>query len=104
MTAMDTKWVINAYPFGGTHSPTSRHFHKKAVDINRVNGQSPFSESGKQSFGKLQRAFADEPNIRENFGPEINEKTVGAGTNTRTIQRDDQVKAHENHIDASGQR
>ena len=101
---------INSTTGGHASNPDSRHNQKKAVDINSVNGK-PVPNAGKGSdpcdpaadpVGDLQKAFAGEPNIRENFGPSRNEKTGTPGG--PVTPRPDQAAGHGNHIHASGQR
>lgn len=82
---------------GGIHSQNSNHFREKAVDINKVNGN-PVSP-GNDDAKRFQEALKANENIRENFGPDINEKTDSGVT----VPRPDQAGNHENHIHAAGQ-
>ena len=69
------------------------------VDINKINGESVKSGTRKEEFERLQDAFRGDPNIRENFGPTIQEKTIG----TKTTHKDNVSETHDNHIHVSGQ-
>ncbi len=82
---------------GGGHAKNSNHYRKKAVDINRVNGQ-PVGPNN-EAANRLQKAFRNHPNIREHFGPYINEKTDGGVTSPRPEMR----TRHLTHIHVSGQ-
>lgn len=82
---------------GGDHAKDSNHYRGKAVDINRVDGKpvGPDNEAAR----RLQEALRNHPNIRENFGPYINEKTHGGVTTPRP----EMGSSHPTHIHVSGQ-
>ena len=84
---------------GGKHDKNSRHYQDRAVDINKINGESVKSGTRKEESERLQDAFRGDPNIRENFGPTIQEKTIG----TKTTHKDNVSETHDNHIHVSGQ-
>jgi RHS repeat-associated protein len=84
---------------GGTHEPGTRHPLGLAVDINKVGGQpvsvcNPFAAI-------LQQAFNRHPNIRENFGPALQTKTLQDGSR---IDVPKVARQHLTHIHVSGQR
>lgn len=82
---------------GGTHSTQSRHYSGKAVDINRVNG-SP-ANSDNSGSAAIQDAASKQSNIRENFGPVSNTKTVEG----KTVDYASKVSEdHKTHIHLSG--
>ncbi len=86
---------------GGQHAPASNHDLGKAVDINRVNGQRVDNPANRSAVTDVQNSFRNEPNIRENFGPAFQEKTLTSGTTPVSWT---QVGAdHQNHIHESGQ-
>lgn len=89
---------------GGGHSQTSRHYQAKAVDMNQVNGSrvSDFADPRVLAdVTRLQNALRRQPNIRELFGPAIQEKTAVAGGAPRPTPS--QRPTHKDHIHASGQ-
>ncbi len=59
---------------GGKHGKHSRHPGGKAVDIDTVNGKP--ANANNPGVKKLQDAASNQQNIRENFGPASNTKTV----------------------------
>ncbi len=82
---------------GGTHSTQSRHYSGKAVDINKVNGSKANSEN--PGSAAIQNAASKQSNIRENFGPVSNTKTVGG----KTVDYASKVATgHKTHIHLSG--
>jgi hypothetical protein len=83
---------------GGQHDPHSLHPYGRAVDINMVGGK-PVSKNNRCAQ-ILQEAFQEEANIRENFGPFINTKTLQSGD---VIQKPEVSSRHRNHIHVSGQ-
>lgn len=86
---------------GGEHSPTSRHYTNQAVDINRIGPDGKNVSEVPDKARRLQEIFNRHPNVRENFGPALNTKTLGDGTR---VNRPDQAPAHGRHIHVSGQR
>ncbi len=87
---------------GGKHSKDSRHYTRQACDINQING-SPVNENN-PAVTEFQNWLEVQKNIRENYGPSFNNKTLGNGfvkdqSSVRKI-----VNGHKNHIHASGQR
>lgn len=89
---------------GGHGKPAqtgSRHNQARAVDVNRINGRAV--EGGSvQDIAALQEAFARQANIRENFGPAFQTKSLNPGG--AVAPRPDQRAGHRNHIHASGHR
>ena len=82
---------------GGKHSKQSRHYSGKDVDINKVNG-SKVKLSNKGAVA-IQNAASEQSNIRENFGPASNEKTVKG----ETVDYTSRVGSdHRTHIHISG--
>lgn len=86
---------------GGTHDPSSRHFMRKAVDINRLNGVPVQSPMSVPAAAALQKAAANNSNIRENFGPTVNEKTFSRSQIPTPWPQ--VAPAHRDHIHLSGQ-
>lgn len=86
---------------GGHHAVASRHYQKKAVDINRINGQRVSSPQNSGAVQALQAAFSQQPNIRENFGPSFQEKTAVAGG--APVPWPNVGEDHQNHLHESGQ-
>jgi RHS repeat-associated protein len=86
---------------GGQHAPTSNHYLGKAVDINRVNGQRVDNPANRSAVTDVQNAFSKEPNVRENFGPVFQEKTLTSGTTP--VSWTQVGEDHQNHIHESGQ-
>ncbi|MDZ4261440.1 MAG: hypothetical protein U1B30_03800 [Pseudomonadota bacterium] len=86
---------------GGGHSETSRHYQKKAVDINEVNGEKVLKQGSSPAVKDLQDAFSKEDNIRENFGPSENTKKTTPGGKENQVPS--VAKQHRNHIHVSGQ-
>lgn len=108
---------------GGTHSTTSRHYTLQGADINKINGktvnQNEPNAAPISDVEDLQEAFAQSPNIRENYGPVLVEKTesVAVGvinradpSSTATLANGSRaynaslVKKHQTHIHVTGQR
>lgn len=83
---------------GGNHSPTSRHYTGQAVDINMVGGQ-PVSVTN-PNVRVLQQSLQGQDNIRENFGPFINTKTLPSG---QVKPMPGVANQHKTHIHVSGQ-
>ncbi len=88
---------------GGGHAPSSRHFQKKAVDINSVDGKSVSSQGDSSAVQALQNAFQAEPNSRENFGPAMMKKTLVPGGKAQPFTNKNTAAHHRNHIHESGQ-
>ncbi|MEW9625818.1 RHS repeat-associated core domain-containing protein [Rhodanobacter geophilus] len=86
---------------GGQHAATSNHYRGKAVDINRVNGQRVDSPANRSAVAAVQNAFRGESNIRENFGPVFQEKTLTSGA--APVPWTQVGEDHQNHIHESGQ-
>ncbi|MDO6567230.1 RHS repeat-associated core domain-containing protein [Alteromonas sp. 1_MG-2023] len=99
----------------GVNRSSPRHGNGQAADINSVNGQ-PVDQNG-QGVQDLQDAFANQGNIRENYGPSRVEVTGANGTTvnranpnstaktpwgSRAYNRN-VVRKHRNHIHVSGQ-
>ena len=89
---------------GGNHSPNSRHSQARAGDINEIDGTRLNSVSPAEAANiaaPLQAAFAEQSNIRENFGPSDNTKVQAPGAAPTPWP---QVAAgHRDHIHVSGQ-
>jgi len=87
---------------GGEHAASSRHYAGQAVDINRANGLPVRGSANSVAASTaLQNAFRRQPNVRENFGPSFQEKTIsssGPAVPWPSVQA-----AHQNHIHVSGQ-
>jgi len=84
---------------GGDHDPGSAHPSGLAVDINKVSGQAV--SVCNPSVALLQQAFNRHPNIRENFGPAFQTKTLEDGSR---IDKPTMARRHQTHIHVSGQR
>jgi RHS repeat-associated protein len=84
---------------GGKHETSSAHPRGLAVDINKVSGQ-PLSVCN-PTADLLQRAFNRHSNIRENFGPAFQTKTLEDGSR---IDKPTMARSHRSHIHVSGQR
>ena len=85
----------------GHHAENSRHYQDKAVDINKINGAKVSDAANKDAVKTVQDSFGRESNIRENFGPAYQQKTVttgGLATPWPKVGED-----HQNHIHESGQ-
>ncbi|WP_298152819.1 hypothetical protein [Flavobacterium sp.] len=63
----------------GTHHLRSNHYNKTALDISKVNGQQIFLSATENGVFELQKAFDENPKIRENFGPFFKHKTETDG-------------------------
>jgi uncharacterized protein RhaS with RHS repeats len=83
---------------GGKHSPTSRHPKGLACDIDKVDGK--IANESNEAAKKLQEEFSKQSNIRENFGPHYNTKTV----NKVVTQKPGVASKHKTHIHVSGQK
>jgi RHS repeat-associated protein len=88
---------------GGKHAPTSNHPKGRAVDINKVNGTSVRSQGASPAVKSLQGAFAESPDIRENFGPAMMEKTSTPGSAAQPFGNSKLTEDHEGHIHESSQ-
>jgi RHS repeat-associated protein len=93
---------------GGKHDANSNHPKGGAVDIDKVNGQTAnASNPGSQA---IQNAAAQQPMIRENFGPTRTEKTITVRDPAtgkfvkKTIQKPTVASGHRNHIHIGGRR
>jgi RHS repeat-associated protein len=86
---------------GGQHAATSNHYLGKAVDINRVDSQRVDNPANRSAVAAVQNAFRNEPNIRENFGPTFQEKTLAPGATP--VPWTQVGEDHQNHIHESGQ-
>jgi len=69
--------------------------------VNRINGRAVEGGSA-EDIAALQEAFARQANIRENFGPAFQTKSMSPGG--AVAPRPDQRAGHRNHIHASGHR
>ncbi len=93
---------------GGEHGANSAHPDGRACDVDTLNGK-PADASNPMSEA-LQQALANQENIRENFGPTRNEKTVKtyeADTDTRgtrTVPKPTMADSHRMHVHGSVQR
>ena len=88
---------------GGKHAATSNHAKGRAVDINTVNGTSVRSQGASPAVKSLQGAFADSPDVRENFGPAGMEKTSTPGSAAQPIGNSKLTEDHQGHIHESSQ-
>lgn len=86
---------------GGRHAPTSNHSRARAVNINQINGQRVDNFANRTAVSDVQRAFRNEPGIRENFGPAFAEKTSAPGAAPVPWPR--VIEDHQSHIHVSGQ-
>jgi hypothetical protein len=88
---------------GGTHQakPPSAHGVGRAVDVNRVNGDRVSSSN--KGASALQDALSAQPNNRENLGPFKMEGSHEPGTPPRTINDQNTIAEHDNHIHAASQ-
>jgi RHS repeat-associated protein len=81
----------------GQHSSTSAHYVSnggRAFDIDVVNGVSVRNSSSHDQVDAIQTGMKTNPNLRENYGPNIQEK---AGKKIS-------ISGHDNHIHASTKR
>lgn len=85
---------------GGKHSKYSRHYSGQAADINEINDLPVDDEKNVEAAKGLQKAFNEQPNIRENYGPALCTKTDQYGNRTK---KPNQQKSHKDHIHVSGQ-
>jgi len=87
---------------GGKHAANSRHYTGQAVDINRVNGLPVRGNAESVAASTaLQNAFRRQPNVREDFGPSFQEKTIspfGPAAQWPSVRG-----GHQNHVHVSGQ-
>ena len=88
---------------GGKHAETSNHPRGQAVDINNVNGQSVRAQGASPAVKALQGAFAESPDIRENFGPAQREKTTVPGGEASPFGSSKLQEDHESHVHVSSQ-
>ena len=79
----------------------SAHCFANAVDINRINGMRVDNPANLSNVTKLQNAFQNHANIRENYGPAFNLKTVGPGQVQNRASSSFIVNLHKDHIHAS---
>jgi len=92
---------------GGIHGPSSRHPNGKAVDIDTVNGKP--ADSSNSGVAAVQGVAARQSNIRENYGPSRQEKTVRTfdpktgAKGSSTSPKPNQAATHKRHIHLSGQ-
>lgn len=86
---------------GGKHAATSNHYRGKAVDINRVNGLRVDNPANRSAVTDVQNSFKSESNIRENFGPAFQEKTLVPGATP--VPWTQVGEDHQSHIHESGQ-
>jgi hypothetical protein len=92
---------VNINSTTGAHTLPSRHAQGKAVDINNVNGQQVKTQGASPAVKSLQNAFANESNIRENFGPAGQTKVSTPGG--KPVPMPQVAASHQDHIHASGQ-
>ena len=81
----------------GKHSPSSNHYASnggRAIDIDMVNGISVKNPKSHEKVDAFQRAIRKNPILRENFGPNIQEKE---GKTKR-------ISGHNNHIHIATQK
>ena len=81
----------------GKHSPSSNHYASnggRAIDIDMVNGISVKNPKSHEKVDAFQRAIRENPILRENFGPNIQEKE---GKTKR-------ISGHNNHIHIATQK
>ena len=81
----------------GKHSPSSNHYASnggRAIDIDMVNGISVKNPKSHEKVDAFQRAIRENPILRENFGPHIQEKE---GKTKR-------ISGHNNHIHIATQK
>ena len=76
----------------GKHSPTSRHYLGKALDIGLVNGVSVRAIGNADPVKALQESFETQAGARENYGPAQNCKS-GKQETRKSI-----VNSHKGHI------
>ncbi|RAO75187.1 RHS repeat domain-containing protein [Dyella jiangningensis] len=88
---------------GGQHAPTSRHAGGKAVDIDTVNGKTVRGQGQSKAVQSLQKAFEQQSNSRENFGPAVMEKTNAIGGKPEHFDDPKVGEDHQGHIHESGQ-
>ena len=115
-SGVDSVHINSTTGSSGANRSSPRHGNGQAVDINSVNGQ-PVIKNG-SGVTNLQDAFANQGNIRENYGPSRVEITGAAGgspTNRANPASNKQtpwgsqaynksvVNKHKNHIHVSGQ-
>ncbi|MCK9311585.1 MAG: hypothetical protein M0P26_04815 [Bacteroidales bacterium] len=81
----------------GKHSSTSAHYVSnggRAFDIDIVNGVSVRNSNSHEHVDAIQNGMKKNPNLRENYGPNIQEKAGKKIT----------ISGHDNHIHASTKR
>ena len=81
----------------GKHSPSSNHYASnggRAIDIDMVNGIPVKNPKSHEKVDAFQRAIRENPILRENFGPNIQEKE---GKTKR-------ISGHNNHIHIATQK
>ena len=81
----------------------SAHCFANAVDINRVNSLRVDNASNLSNVTTLQNAFQAHANIRENYGPAFNLKTLGPGNVINRANSATIVNLHRNHLHISAQ-
>lgn len=82
----------------GVHSPTSNHSNGTAIDISRINGVKMAVSGNEIKTQKLQGAFDNLSNIRENFGPSMKHKFT---KETHTWDYNYNISGHKDHIHIS---
>jgi len=81
----------------GKHSPTSNHYAKnggRAIDIDMINGVPVKNNKSHENVNSIQNAMKDDVRLRENYGPNIQEKNG----------KRHPVSGHDNHIHISAQK
>jgi uncharacterized protein RhaS with RHS repeats len=86
---------------GGVHSPTSNHALGRAVDIDKVDGK-PVN-SANAGAKRIQESARSDSKTRENFGPNIMEKTSLLGGSAKQVMDAVLTANHLNHIHIASQ-
>jgi RHS repeat-associated protein len=99
-TVSNTGYDINVNS-GFRSESGPRHGTRQAVDINRIDGKRVDDPSNFDKVKDFQEALNSHPNVRENFGPSLNTKTLVDGTR---VDRPDMAEGHKDHIHVSVQK
>jgi hypothetical protein len=75
----------------------------RATGIDKVNGAPVRSQGASPAVKSLQGAFAESPDVRENFGPSRMEKTFTPGGTAQPFGNSKLAEHHEGHIHESSQ-
>ena len=83
---------------GGKHVPTSRHYSKYGVDMDRVNGKRVNVPSNANAVLSLMQSVRAQPDADETYGPYMNKRRTVSGHPERLKDPYDVQSVGEDHI------